>query len=198
MNRWMAEKLKAGRSEKGMSLVELVVGIALLLILITGVLFFFYFGIRNFKLAQARGMLKQEADKVMEGTVRQLRVASSFMVPVGSGWVGNPIYFEGDVRGDGTPSNVMFYLTGDNKLMRSDSSTGTVEIADRVTALEFTYYGKDGQSLLPPDSITDGTDGNRTSIKTVQIRLVMERPVPGWSPISTERIGTVVIRSKLS
>ena len=195
MNRWMAEKLKAAHSEKGMSIVELVIALVILLILITGVMFIFEFGITNFKLAQARGVLSQEADNVMEKMVRQVRVAQSFMVPGGTGWVGNPIYFAGDVRGDGTTSNVMFYLTSDNKLMRSDSMAGAVDIANRVTALEFTYYGIGGQALSPSDSIADG---NRTLIRTVQIRFVMERSVPGRSPISTERVGEVVVRSKLS
>src|SRR5450756_3119041 len=81
MNRWMVEKLKTARSEKGMSIVELIVGIIILLILLAGVLFFFDFGLGNFKLAQARGVLSQEADNVMEETIRQVRVATSFMVP---------------------------------------------------------------------------------------------------------------------
>src|SRR5450756_3203054 len=165
MNRWMVEKLKTARSEKGMSIVELIVGIIILLILLAGVLFFFDFGLGNFKLAQARGVLSQEADNVMEETIRQVRVATSFMVPVGSGWVGIPIYFAGDVRGDPTTSNVinvMFYLTSENKLMRNDSAgaidiADSVTIADRVTKLEFTYYSGDGKPLVPPDSITDGT-----------------------------------------
>lgn len=197
----MAEKLKTARSEKGMSIVELIVGIIILLILLAGVLFFFDFGIGNFKLTQARGMLSQEADNVMEETLRQVRVASSFMVPVGSGWVGQPIRFKGDVLG-GTPSttsDVMFYqssasVTSGSKLMRSeDGGASAVEIADRVTDLVFTYYDKDGMPL--GNSITIE---NMALIKKVEIRFVMERPVPGRSPIWTTRNGTVVIRSKLS
>jgi hypothetical protein len=111
---------------------------------------------------------------------------------------GNPVYFVGDVRGDGTDRDVMFYRTTGNLLYTGEKvgagNWTNTELAQSVTALNFEYFNSGGQSL--GSSITSD---NRTSIKRVEITLTMLRPFSaGASPIQVTKTASVAIRSALS
>lgn len=191
------------RDEGGQTVIELVITIAILLILLSGVLFFFDFGFRNFKVAQSKGVLSQDSDAVMEKMIRQIRVANKFSVPSGSGWATNtyPICFQGDIYGDGTPRTVMFYQTSDNQLMMNNVTDSiTTALVPTVSALQFNYYDSSGVALgtVTAQGTSLSTISDLTKIKTVQIKLTMTRPVAGQSAVSNTRTGIVVIRSELT
>ncbi len=194
------------RSENGMSLIELIIAVSILFIMLTGVLFFFDFGFKNFKMAQSKSVLSQDSDSIMEKMIRQIRVASKFQVPTGSGWDTNfyPICFQGDILGDGNTWTTTFYKTSDNQLIMNsvnNGTTNTTTLTTRVTALRFNYYDS-SSAALGTVSQTKGTDlssiSDLTTIKTVQISLTMSRQVAGGGTVSTTRTGTVVIRAELT
>lgn len=186
---------RIAKDESGFNMVELIVAVVILFVMLAGVLFFFDFGFSNFKLAQSKGVLSQEADAALEKMVRQIRVASSFNVAAPSGWKSSTsgISFSGDIRGDGTTSDVTFYQSTDNQLMRTDSKATAAALANRVTNLQFEFYDLNGTSLG-----TSVTSGNRTSIKLIKVTLDMQRQVTGQNPITTEKVGTVDVRIDLT
>lgn len=191
-------------AEEGFNLVEMVVAVTVFGILLAGLLFFFQFGLSSSRGMQVRTALNQEAANVMEKMVRQIRVAYRFIVPtVVPPMTGNPIYFTGDVRGDGTDRNIMFYRTTGNLLYSREDGVGDTEMAKNVTTLVFTYYRYSGDAVV---QCTDGTPAgqqitsvNRTLIKRVDIQLIMQRSVgAGSSPVQVEKKASVIIRSKLT
>lgn len=191
-------KRAAGR-EDGFNLVEMLISVAIFVIVLGGLTFFFTTGLFNTKRTRVRETLNQQASGLLEQVVREIRVARRFKVPTLSGdMTGNPIYFTGDVRGDGIDRDVMFYRTTANLLMtREQVGTGSptdTELAEGATALDFTYYDKNGASLG-----NQITGANRMLIKKVTIRLVIQRSTgAGDAPVVLEKTGTVVVRSKLT
>jgi len=190
---------KAAADEGGFNLVDMLISVAIFVIVLGGLTFFFTTGLFNTKRTRVRETLNQQASGLLEQMIREIRVANRFTVPTLTGdMTGNPIYFRGDVRGDGVNRNITFYRTTADRLMTREQvgagSPSDTELAEGATALEFAYYDKNGASLG-----NQITSANRTLIKKVTIRLVLERPAgSGDQPVVVEKSGSVVVRSKLT
>ena len=195
MIRLITKAKREALDEGGFSLVEMIVAMVILVILLAGLMLFLETGLTSSSIMRVRASLNQESANVMEKMARQIRVAYRFMVPtVITPMEGNPIYFTGDVRGDGTDRNIWFYRTNGSVLFLRDESTSPpdAEVARNVTTLVFTYYDSNDASLG-----TQITNGIRTSIKRVDIQLVMQRQA-GTRSVRIEKRSTVLIPSQLT
>jgi type II secretory pathway pseudopilin PulG len=187
----MTRKRGALRTESGMTLVEVLMSVILLFLLLTGVLFMFEYGLSNAKKIQSRSILSVDATNAMEKMKRQIRCARSFVVPT----TNSPIDFIGDVRGDGTDREIIFYRDANTNTLNVSERIGagtwtTTVMGQGVTAFSITYYDINGAELTVSSS-------NRNEIKRIGISFTMQR---GSSDqlVTTTRTGTVTLRCELT
>ncbi|GAB6909552.1 conserved hypothetical protein [Desulfosarcina cetonica] len=148
---------RIGWSDRGFTLVELLVGMAMGAIVLAAVIGIFSGLSRSYTTETARATAQQDIRAAMDLMVQDIRLAG--LDPLGSaggGFVettGTAVDFIADLDYDGavTAGNnerVKYYLSGTQLLQKQDNDDTTAEILlDNVTELSFTYLDEDDDEL---------------------------------------------------
>ena len=120
------------RSQRGFTLIELVVTIVIVGIIAYIFLNFFNLGVDSYKLIETRGDLTQYERVFLNRIVREIHQAATLTITSST-----DITFTYDDNADGINETYRYYLASGN-LRRTIDAAGDTLILDNVTSLSFT------------------------------------------------------------
>lgn len=171
-----------GIDEKGMTLLEIVIAIGILVIVVSIAMSYLNDRYRENEMQIQNTKMRQDARLAMDLMVREIRGAG--YDTTGAGFAGlpyssNQLTIRADHDGDGTPSGqdeVIVYAY-DPQAMRITRSTGgnTATVIDNVESFSFTYMDTDGNPVA--------SAAQEDAIRRVDIAMTVRtaRPDPNYS-----------------
>jgi Tfp pilus assembly protein PilW len=157
-----ARRVHARRGSSGHTLVELLVGVALLGLVLSGVLALLRSGLDAYGWGRARVESQQSARVALERMVKELRDAGYDPAAAGIDAVvaAEParVTFQRDLNGNGavdpTSERVTFVLRAGDSVLRRDAGAGAQPLAEHVRRLAFTYFDGAGAETSDPREVT--------------------------------------------
>lgn len=146
-------------NNKGLTLIEMMVVLAVLSIIILGLVSLFSGGIRSWVAGQNQLKAQREARQVMDRMVREIREASRVDNTSGIYKIN---FFVRDFDNHSNPDIAKDFLYNETD---REIKEGSASLLKNVSAFSFSYYDNNGLVVDPPDS---------TKISIVVIYLAMD------------------------
>lgn len=178
--------LKNMDSEKGFTIVELLVYIAMLIVVIGALYSILTTNTRSYSSQENKVAMVQDLRATMELITTEVRMAGYDLTGIGGvGFIddandnydtdGNSIRFTMDTDGDGaiaTSEDINYYLNGSSQLVRREQGDATEQVlAENITALGFLYGFEDGDPPGVPNETDADTTNDRDDIRSVQVSI---------------------------
>ena len=146
-------------SERGLSLLELLIVVSLLSIFIGTLYESVVVGLRTVNAADEREDIRQQLANALDLLVREANLASNV-----DNAEDQRLQFDADLDGNGTTENNVNYQVSSGDLQRVYSGT-TVTLVRDLTSLDFNYLDTSGANVTTPV----GSQPTRDTIRVVQI-----------------------------
>lgn len=213
----LAHRCGAARGQRGFSLIELLVVLAVASVLSAAVLVTFITTLDTFATQEIRIQNQDQARLAMDQLTRFIRMATSSAVNTTTQSdaivvaQATEIVFYADVNGDDHPDKVRYYVSGNMLKMQSVAPVlsgtppawsypaypddGIVVVGVKVGSTLFTYY-KYESGALAPVAYTSTNVNALKSITTVNVNLEIT-VTPQWeSPVPVKIASSVQIRQR--
>jgi type IV pilus assembly protein PilW len=178
--------LKNINSDKGFTIVELLVYIAMLLVVIGALYSILTTNTRSYSSQENKVAMVQDLRATMELITTEIRMAGYDPTGIGDvGFIddgndnwdtdGTSIRFTMDTDGDGaiaTSEDINYYLNGSAQLVRREQGDATEQVlAENITALGFQYGFEDGDTDDEPNETDADNTNDREDIRSVQVSI---------------------------
>jgi type IV pilus assembly protein PilW len=164
-------------SQKGFTLIELMVGMAIASVLMAAIFTFYRGQLKSHITQQERVNMQQDARVGMYMMTREIRMAGydpqntgDFTILIANA---DTIFFQSDMDGDGTPASdehFLYSLNGDNLARSNVLPPSPSPVALNIDDLNFVYL--DGAGTVLDDDGNGNVLANMAAIRSVQITLV--------------------------
>ena len=148
-------------SERGLTLLELIVVVVLLSILIGAVYEVVIVGLRTVHASDEREEIRQELSNALDLLTREASLANNL-----DNAEDQRLQFDADLDGNGTTENNINYQVSSGDLQRVYNGV-TVTFVKDLTSLDFNYTGSGGANLTTPVA----TQALRDTIRVVQVTI---------------------------
>jgi prepilin-type N-terminal cleavage/methylation domain-containing protein len=155
--------LRSGRPDRGLSLVELLLAMALVGVVMGGVTRSFVSQRKLTAIQQQRGTLIQQAQAAMDLVTREFRTAGAN--PTGAAFVpvtynASQLEIRADLNGNGTTDttndpneHLLYAYDSAHKRITRNAGSGAQPLVEHIQAFTFTYLNSAGQTTTDPSAI---------------------------------------------